>query len=461
MLMVALAAGAFLRFYDLGALEMSADEGASWGAASAPTVAEVVARQQALNLGKLPIHDLMLHGWINIFGSSLPAMRAMSGALGVISILLVYLVAIEMFSSDESAEQTLDRDQIKLVAALSAIVFAVSLIAIKYAREARMYPLMLAVVLTQVGMFLHSLRRGSLVNYFLLAILTTFAVGSHFSAVLMPATEGLWLIGLIIKHGWRPRSDRTRRAWCVAMALGAGGCLLVPALLSSFRAAAPSASSNILKWIKPPPFYALFALFNKATGSFAFPVLALLAIWGAVRGWRRGTRNAIAFALLWMWAPPIIMMIASYTLTPIFVERYALSCFVPFFILVAIGIIELPGQLYRASTLAIVIALSLGHIHSYQRKAHDAPYREAVAAADVALNPGEVMTVVPAYAIEVLRYYLPPEHVERAVRHDPKSQTPAVLIIADQNLARGAVEKYMRDYPRVVTRLRGIEVWKK
>ncbi len=460
-MIVALAVGALLRFYDLGALEMSADEGASWGAASAPSVADVIARQAAFNLGKLPIHDLMLHGWINVFGSSLPAMRAMSAALGVISILLVYFVAIEMFSSDESAELTFDRNQIRFVAALSAIVFAVSLIAIKYAREARMYPLMLAVVLAQVAMFLRSLRRGGLVNCFLLAILTALAVGSHFSAVLVPATEGLWLIGLMIRHGWHPRSDRTRRAWLVAMALGAGGCLLVPTMLSSFRATAPSASVNILNWIKLPPFYAPFALFNKATGSFAFPVLAALAIWGSVRGWRRGTRDAIAFALLWMWAPPILMMIASYTLTPIFVERYALSCFVPFFILAALGIFELPGQLYRASALAIVIALSLGHIHSYQRKPHDAQYREAVAAADAALKPGEAMTVVPAYAIEVVRYYLPPDHLDRAMRHDPKSQTPAVLIIADQNLAPGAFEKYRQIYPQVVMHLRGIEVFKK
>jgi len=379
----------------------------------------------------------------------------------VISILLVHFVAIEMFSSDESGPQSFDRQDIRLLAALSAIVFAVSLIAIKYTREARMYPVMLALVLAQVGMFLHSLRRGGFVNYILLAILTALAVGSNFSALLVPATEALWLIGLMIRHGWHPRDDRARRAWLVAMALGAGGCLLVPILLSSLRATAASGSGGIIRWIKPPPFYAPFSLFNKATGSFAFPVLALLAIWGSIRGWRRGDREAIAFALLWMWAPPIMMMLASYTLTPIFVERYALSCFVPFFILVAIGIFELPGQLYRTSVLVIVIAVSLGHIRSYQRKSHDAQYREAVAAADAELKPGEVMTVVPAYAIEVLRYYLPPEHVERAVRHDPKSGTPAVLIIADQNLTPDAAQRNRRSYPRLIARFRGVGVFRR
>ncbi|MDO8432626.1 MAG: hypothetical protein Q7S58_09475 [Candidatus Binatus sp.] len=460
-LIAALAIGAALRFYNLGALEISADEGASWGAASAPSIAEVIARQAQLNPGKLPIHDLMLHGWIAILGSSLPAMRAMSAALGTITILLAYFVAIEIFSSDEPAPERFDRNDIRMVAALGAMLFAVNLIAVKYAREARMYPVMLAAVLAQVGIFLRTLRRGGFVNFIALAILTASAIGANFSAVLVPATEGLWLIRVLARAGWKFSDDRVRRAWSVAMALGAGGCLLAPILLSSFHATSAATEGGIIRWIKPPPLYAPFALFNKATGTFAFPILALLAIWGSIRGWRRGARDAIAFALLWMWTPPIIMMLASYALTPIFIERYALSCFVPFFILAGLGIFELPAHQYRIAALAIAVALSLGHIYSYQRKSHDAQYREAIAAADAELKPGETMTVVPTYAIEVLRYYLPQEHRERAMRHDPKSPAPAVLIIADQNLTSDAVRKYRRSYPRLISRFRGVAVFRR
>ena len=44
---VALALGAWLRFAAIGAREMSADEGASWAAAAAPTLAEVVSPGRA------------------------------------------------------------------------------------------------------------------------------------------------------------------------------------------------------------------------------------------------------------------------------------------------------------------------------------------------------------------------------------------------------------------------------
>ncbi|HZC45415.1 MAG TPA: glycosyltransferase family 39 protein [Candidatus Acidoferrum sp.] len=422
---------------------MSPDEGASWAAASAPTVAQVIARQPALNPGELPIHDLLLHGWIALFGSSLTAMRALSAALGVASILLVYLVTSELFASQS--------DDARLIAGLAALVFAVNLVTIKYSREARMYPLMLAAILAQVTMFLRALRVGGFANWAAVVVLTALAIGSNLTAVLIPTTEGFWLAYIFVRRD----NATARRVLNIAVALAAGGLILVPKLFSSLHAA----SAGIVgEWRKLPAWYEPLALFNKATGSFAFPILAALAIWGAVRGWRRGAREAVAFAMLWMWAPPLLMLFASYAIAPVFVERYALSCFVPFFILVALGIFELPGDLVRLAALALTIAFSIGHIVVYDRKPHDAQYREAIAAADSALKPGEAMTVVPAYAIQVLRYYLPPDQQDRAVRFDRSAPPVAVLILGNQNTAPGAAQSYRNEYPQVVARLRGVTV---
>ena len=240
---------------------------------------------------------------------------------------------------------------------------------------------------------------------------------------------------LLARAGWRLDNANARRAWAIAVALAAGGLILRAETFCFLarglgRAASADGASR-------PALYAPFALFNKATGSFAFPILAALAIWGVVRGWRRGARDAVGFAMLWMWAPPLLMLVASYAIAPVFVERYALSCFVPFFILVALGIFELPGDLVRIGALVLAVAFSLGHIVSYDRKPHDAQYREAIAAASSALKPGEVMTVVPSYAIEVIRYYLPADQLDRAVRYDPSAPPAAVLILGDQNLAPG------------------------
>ncbi len=455
LLIVAVAAGGVLRFYNLGALEMSPDEGASWAAASVPTVSEVIGQQARLNPGKLPIHDLMLHWWISIFGSSMAAMRAMSAAFGVASILLVYLVVCELFAPASEKESALTSDDVRIVAGLGALVFAVNLVTIKYSREARMYPLMLAAILAQVAMFIRALRVGGLANYAAVAVLTAIAIASNFVGLLVPATEGLWLVNVVARARRSPDHANARRGWALAAALAAAGLILVPILFSSYHAYSVEHPSG---WWKLPALYAPFALFNKATGSFAFPILAALAIWGVVRGWRRGARDAVAFALLWMWGAPLMMMLMSYTLRPVFVERYALSCFVPFFILVGLGIFELPGDLVRVGALVLAVAFSVGHIVSYDRKPHDAQYREAIAAAFSALKPGEAMTIIPGYAIDVIRYYAPADQLDRAVRYDPSAPPAAVLILGDQNLAPAAARSFGKEYPQMVARLRGVTV---
>lgn len=449
LLFAALAVGGGFRFAGLGALELSPDEAASWAAASAPTATEVIALQPHLNPGELPVHDLMLHGWIALFGSSLPAMRSLSAMFGVVSILLVYLVVNELFAS------SLSHDEVIVLAGLAALVFAANLVTIKYSREARMYPVMLAAILAQAAMFLRALRVGGIANYAAVVILTALAIASNFAALLMPATEGLWLLYVIVRERSRSSKATTPHAFALAAMLAIGGSILLPKAFAALHAAS---AGHVGRWRTLPTWYAPFALFNKATGSFAFPILAALAIWGVVAGWRRGARDAVAFALLWMWAPPLIMLVASYAIAPVFVERYALSSFVPFFVLVALGVFELPGNWIRAGALALAIAFSIGHVLTYDRKPHDAQYREAIAAAATALKPGETMTVVPAYAIEVLRYYLPSDQQNHAVRYNAPASTAAVLILGDQDLAPGGAKAFREQYPQSVARLRGVTV---
>ena len=337
LLIVALAAGSAFRFINLGKLEMSPDEGASWAAASAPTAAEVIARQPALNPGELPIHDLMLHGWIALFGSSMTAMRSLSAVFGVVSILLVYLVVCELFVQSRAHARRHQDSRRAQCAGLR--------------REPRH---------DQV------LARG--------ADVSADAGGDPRASDDVPsraprrrcrrlrgsrssdrACDRLELRRVADSRDRRPMARLYNRARRMAprqrdraARVGDRDCARggrVDSGAETFFIAARSFGGKHRRMAQAPAFYEPFALFNKATGSFAFPILALLAIWGVIRGWQRGARDSIAFALLWMWAPPLMMVVASYAIAPVFVERYALSCFVPFFILVALGIFELPGDL--------------------------------------------------------------------------------------------------------------------
>src|SRR5258705_10785276 len=120
---VALVLGSVLRFFRLGSRELSIDESLSWYAAAAPSVTDLLRIQHGVDSGKLAIHELALRGWMHMFGESEGALRAMSALIGSLSIVLVFILAIEFLSVD-SASETEDRPQgrIYLIAAGSRLL---------------------------------------------------------------------------------------------------------------------------------------------------------------------------------------------------------------------------------------------------------------------------------------------------------------------------------------------------
>ncbi len=473
MLGLALIVGGWLRLSNLGAREMSGDEGASWAAAAAPTAGDVIRLQTRLNPGKLALHELAMHAWMSAFGDGLATMRALPAALGTFAILLVFFVTRELASISErdtdrnaaarievaadADRHVLSSDDRTAVAALSALIFAVNLVTIKYSREARMYPMLLAAALAQVAFFLRAARLGGLPNYLGVAVFTALSLAAQFMAALVVATEGLWLLYVVWRERWRLDAPQVQRAWRLVVAFVAAVALLSPFIPAGLSASEKAVNVGTLTWIKTPPSWEPFALFNKASGTFAFPVMGALAAWGAYRQWRRA-RDAVRFALLWMWAPVVMLMLVSYLMTPVFVERYMLSCFVAFFILIALGIWELPSNAARLSALVLVVALALGHVYAYDRKPHDFQWREAAAVAASRLEAGQSIAVAPPYAFNVVRYYLRAQTAADKIVPALNETGASVLIIGYQGVPPEKAAALSRAYPRLIAHLRGLTV---
>jgi hypothetical protein len=459
LLLMAIVLGGYLRFSDLARLEMSDDEGASWAAAAATSLSGVVALQARLNPGKLAVHELALHGWMAMFGDRIGAQRSLSAVLGTISILIVFWIGWELNRPrpDSEGVGSAAGDEAAMIAALGAVVYAANLVTIKYAREARMYPVMLAATLLQVGFFVRASRRGGIVSYLGAALFAIVAIAANFAAALIPASEGLWLLYLLWRSGIRLQNPESRRAWSLLAALALAALAFFAFAMAALRGATNAVDSGAITWIELPPIWEPVALFNKATGTFAFPVLALTAVYGAWRGWRHRP-DAVRFSLLWMWAPPVLMVMVSYAVRPLFVERYALSCFIPFFILVGFGIWELHDHRWRAAALLVVLAVSLGHVAVFDRKAHDAQWREAAALGAAGLRRGETMTAVPAYSISVVRYYLPPAERGRAIDFVRTHRDASVVLLRDHGVAPAVAAAIHQDYPVELANLRGVIV---
>lgn len=392
-LIVALGAG--LRLAGLGAAELSPDEAASWAAASAPTLAQVLQRQAQLNPGKLPLYELLLHGWIGLFGDGVSAMRGLALLFGVLAIALTYCLGRQLMLLGEAQAPAADR-----VGLTSALLFAVSLVMVKYARQVRMYEPMLALVLAQSVCLLAALRRATWPRYLAIALLVALALGANMMAVWAFAAQGLWLLCC-----WSTaKKGEPAARWGSLAALAVGVLLTAPMLWIDLRISVGTVDRGALLWIHRPDLSELFSFFNRGSGTFPFPLLALLALWGAFARWRTA-RAVVSFALFWMWLPVLLLLLVSWLITPMLVERYALSCFVPFFFLAALGVESISSRAWAAAALGLLVALSLAHTVSFLTTPLDNSWHSAADAIAASGRPGPILFCPPAPQA-VLAYYL-------------------------------------------------------
>ena len=455
-LLVAVAVGSFLRFFRLGAHELSIDESLSWAESAGRSVADVLRVQHQLDSGKFPIYELAQHGWMTIFGESEAAMRALPALIGSLSILLVFILGVEvMLAAGESAARY--EDGIHKVGAVCALLFAVGLPSVEIARQARMYSMMQAWIILQVIFLLRARRLGGLANYAGLIIVSAIAVATNFTAVLVIAAEALWLIYLGLASARSVEEPRSAPPWLMGVAIVAAMVLLLP-FFAGLRYGVEGVRRGDYDWIRPPGRWEPLATFENGLGSLPFPLFAVFAIVGGIRLWR-AHRDEAVLLILWIGLPPIVLFAGSYLVTPMLVTRYLISSFVPLFILTAIGIESMPARNYRAVAIIAIVSLCILRASSDLRLG-DNRWRDAC---EVALiNAGPERRVGAFHEYYIVSYYIPAAQRDRVqvVRmpfHGTEGEAPRVVVVSP-TVAPAQLAEIRREYPMVVATFKGVIV---
>ena len=465
LLALALLLGAGLRFYRLGAAaDLSADEAASWAGAAAPDLGAVVERQRRLDPGKLALYDLALHGWIGLGGDGVESMRAFSAMLGTIAIALIFMATRELLMGLGGAAAIRRAEP---AAAVAALIAAVNLTLVSQSRTLRMYPLTLVLELGQVACFLRAVLvrprgGGRVASLAGTAVFGALAIASNFTAGLLIAAETMWLgwTALRRRRGAGMGAASELHLLGPALALCAGMALLAPMAPIAGRTSIAVVHAGVLNWSHLRPAWWPLGMLRSASGKAPFLLLLPLAIYG---GWRMrgdGKGAALGFVLWWMLAPIAVVMAVSYTFTPFEETRYVISSAVAFFILAGIGLAAIEDPRLRVALVVLILALSLDHVRRDFIKPQYVQWREATALALAADAGGGPIAVVPAYAVNVVRYYSPPGRsadVERAAGQCETRQR--VLILGGkESLTPARLAALRKCNPQIVKRLRLVEV---
>jgi mannosyltransferase len=158
--------------------------------------------------GAPPLYYLLLHGWMELFGTSTIAVRALSGIAGVAALPLVWVAGRRVGG--------------RKVAATALLLVAASPFALGHATEARMYSLVALLALAGWLALDDLLRRFSWWRGVVLALATGLLLLTHYWAFYLLAVAAV----VVGRRAWKgPQPAEARRA---AVAMAAGATLFVP-----------------------------------------------------------------------------------------------------------------------------------------------------------------------------------------------------------------------------------------
>lgn len=381
----AIVAGGILRFTTTSSLWL--DESLSVNIARLP-VGDIFSWLR--HDGHPPLYYLLLHGWMELFGTGDVAVRALSGVFGLLTLPLAYIAG--------------RRRGGPLLGWLTVTVFALSAYMVRYSDEARMYSL---VMLLTVGGYLlvdDVVRRGRRTPVRLVAIALVAA------ALLYTHYWALWLLGsagiVLLWRAWRERDAAVRRpAVEVVCALMIGGLLFLPWIPSMLYQSAHTGTP----WASPsrPTTAAAFTFNDLGSGLYSdagffaivLGVLILLAVFGRAVDSRRidldiRTRPQLRAEALVAGLTFTLAITISYALRGAFATRYA-AVVMPFLaLLVAGGLTRFAGRWVRFGVVVVVCAfLGLGALWNVADTRTQVG--EIGAAIDANAKPGDLVVFCP------------------------------------------------------------------
>jgi mannosyltransferase len=335
--------------------------------------------------GSPPLYYVVLHYWIDLFGSGTIAVRALSGVCSAACLPLAWRVGRRVGGHT--------------VATAFLVLLSLAPFAVQYATEARMYSMGMLLVLAGGLALANLLERPSLGLSVTVALITGALLLTHYYALYTVAAVGL----VLLWHAWRGEEKDGARRSLVAMA--AGSLLFLPwvpiFLYQAAHTGAPWGNTGRGLRTVIDTLGVLVSGYRDAGPVPLLLAVALisLAIFGRAVGRRRfeldlvGREPGRTLALLTFGG--LLLAVAVSDLTgQAYVPRYASLVFPGVILLLAVGVASFGDGRLRMAALLVMASLGavgIRPVMQYERTQAASVARELREAA----QPGDVVAYCP------------------------------------------------------------------
>ncbi len=355
--------GSILRIYGLSNQSLWYDEIVTWSISNKSSLGEVW--NEISNENRPPLHQILYFFVIKFLGDNEFALRLPSAIFGILSILLIYLLALKLFSFKE--------------AILSSAFMTFFWAPIYYSQEARDYSLLIMLTIAAVYLWVeihdrdHLSEKIKLLNLFVFALLLALLAYTHYFGLFF---DGLLFFGTILLF-WKNRkvNYKVLLSYLIAVILyipWLKGLIFQASKLQNFWIKKPTLSSvyDVIFYLyatEPVLFYIIIAFLL-----FSF-VQLIYTLFKKVQP-EQNIHFLNADLLLWLWflLPIIIIFIQSLLTKSLFLERYFLICLPAAYILLSRAILNLPLNRYIryaiATIMILYISFDLFYLQDYYNK---------------------------------------------------------------------------------------------
>ncbi|MDP8987744.1 MAG: glycosyltransferase family 39 protein, partial [Actinomycetota bacterium] len=341
--------------------------------------------------GSPPLYYLVLHAWMEAFGRSEEAVRALSLLFGLVTVPVAFWLTGTLF----------DRRS----AWVAAVLAATSGYLTYYGREARMYTLLVLLALVAVVAFVHVVVLGRRRWIPLLVAGLALALYTHNWALYLVVGLGMTTVWILVKT-----ADRRRTLVDALVAFGGVAVLYapwVPTLV--FQAAHTSAPWSQ----RPDPAYLLGALGSVLSDQRVVVALVLVALPALVEVVRRGGDRATGSVVTALAVVLVATLLAAWTssqLRPAWASRYFGLFLPPLLLLAAVGLARAGRRGLLALALVVgfwaqPVVVSFAPERQVPQKSN---VRRATSVVAPVLEAGDLVVSVHMEHVPLLRYYLGP-----------------------------------------------------
>lgn len=330
-----------------------------------------------------PLHPLLLHFWMQIFGTSEIAIRAMSFTFYLLTILAVFFIGKHLWNTK--------------TAIIAAILSAMNPILFAYAFEGRMYSLLLFASVLSTYFFLAGKKWAH-------ALSAAAALYTHHFSLLAIGVQGLWALVQATIDLKRKKQFFIRTYWNRLWSFILAFLLYLPWLPILYRQTRMVTSDF---WLAKPTFpelvgiYITFLIGNNPARIYIAGLGLIISVL-ILRRWQIKKERDI-FCLLWFIFPIFLVWLFSQFAQSIFFDRYMLAM-IPGAILIISSRLR---SKYSLIILAIITVIFTWSSYNYFIHPTRRPFRELADYIKSTRLPGDALINwnTAAHHIWEMKYY--------------------------------------------------------